>query len=267
LDLHTKGEIIVATRILFCTSLLIIMLALPLSNVPAQTPPGRNAADNSETQLTKLLAQARQQNWPLFTLLSERNVTNESRFRFNLNSLAAQAPQPVFGIGTVGRLTKWTLFENGQSYIGNSTIFESHTGMVDIGTTTPASRLTVAGMIESTSGGYKFPDGTVQTTAFPGAGFALTAVVHDQTLKGNGTAAAPLGVAVPLVLSSTSTSTVVEATNSASGGIGLYGASIGDEGLLPGAGVYGYSLGRRRIWHKPQLYRQVKSCHSWRQHS
>lgn len=38
-------------------------------------------------------------------------------------------------------------------------------GNVGVGTTAPASKLTVAGTIESTSGGVKFPDGTVQTSA------------------------------------------------------------------------------------------------------
>jgi hypothetical protein len=36
---------------------------------------------------------------------------------------------------------------------------------VGIGTVTPNSKLEVAGMVHSTSGGFKFPDGTVQTTA------------------------------------------------------------------------------------------------------
>jgi hypothetical protein len=38
-------------------------------------------------------------------------------------------------------------------------------GFVGIGTTSPNSRLEVAGTIHSTSGGYKFPDGSSQTTA------------------------------------------------------------------------------------------------------
>jgi hypothetical protein len=38
-------------------------------------------------------------------------------------------------------------------------------GNVGIGTSSPASKLTVNGMIESTSGGIKFPDGSVQTKA------------------------------------------------------------------------------------------------------
>ena len=43
-------------------------------------------------------------------------------------------------------------------------------GNVGIRTSTPGSPLTVAGMIESTSGGYKFPDGTIQTTSSTGGG-------------------------------------------------------------------------------------------------
>lgn len=38
-------------------------------------------------------------------------------------------------------------------------------GNVGIGTTTPGQKLTVTGMVESTSGGFKFPDGTVQSSA------------------------------------------------------------------------------------------------------
>lgn len=38
-------------------------------------------------------------------------------------------------------------------------------GNVGIGTTAPGQKLTVAGVVESTSGGFKFPDGTTQTTA------------------------------------------------------------------------------------------------------
>lgn len=67
----------------------------------------------------------------------------------------------VTGTGTNGQLTKWTSI-NG---IGDSVITEGNTGKIGIGTTAPSSKLTVAGVIESTTGGVKFPDGTVQATA------------------------------------------------------------------------------------------------------
>src|SRR5262245_48449764 len=78
---------------------------------------------------------------------------------------AAGPNLPVLGGGTLGRLPKWTGFSSSNSVLGNSTIFEDKFGNVGIGTDTPPSRFTVAGMIETTLGGVKFPDGTIQTTA------------------------------------------------------------------------------------------------------
>ena len=55
-------------------------------------------------------------------------------------------------------------------------------GSVGIGTSNPGQKLTVAGTIESTSGGVKFPDGTTQTTAATGGGGA-----NVQTFTASGT--------------------------------------------------------------------------------
>jgi hypothetical protein len=96
----------------------------------------------------------------------------------------------VIGSGTIGRLPKFTGLTGGNSLIGDSTIFEDKFGKVGIGMDTPTSRLTVAGMIETTLGGLKFPDGTIQSTA------GISSILHDATLAGNGTAASLLGVAV-----------------------------------------------------------------------
>jgi len=46
-------------------------------------------------------------------------------------------------------------------------------GNVGIGTTDPGSPLTVAGLIESTASGFKFPDGSIQNTAAIGGGSSL----------------------------------------------------------------------------------------------
>jgi hypothetical protein len=146
-------------------------------------------------------------------------------------SVAPAASTPVSGSGTPGRLSKWTGFDSSNSFsLGNSNIFEDKFGKVGIGTITPTSPLTVQGMIETTLGGYKFPDGTVQATAFdpnqvvrslnglrgdlflvggsnivitPSGGNTLmiaapnvlTSVFHNATLSGNGTATSPLGIA------------------------------------------------------------------------
>jgi hypothetical protein len=110
--------------------------------------------------------------------------------------MAAGPNLPVLGSGSVGRLTKWTGFTSSNSFIGDSGIFEDKNGLVGIGTITPTSKLTVAGLIESSGpgSGFKFPDGTIQSTA------GLSTIFHDATLAGDGTSASPLGVAVPLTL-------------------------------------------------------------------
>jgi hypothetical protein len=58
-------------------------------------------------------------------------------------------------------------------------------GNVGIGVS-PTSKVTVAGVIESKSGGFKFPDGTTQTTA-AGPGGTITGVTAGAGLSGGGT--------------------------------------------------------------------------------
>jgi trimeric autotransporter adhesin len=144
----------------------------------------------------------------------------------------AAANTPVTGSGTVGRLSKWTGADSSNSFtLGNSIIFEDKFGKVGIGTTTPTSTLTVVGMIETTLGGYKFPDGTIQTTA------GLASVFHNATLTGNGTAASPLGVAIPLTLTGSvpdPSIAVLKIVNTGTNGRGLFA-----QGGRRGTGVTG----------------------------
>jgi hypothetical protein len=95
----------------------------------------------------------------------------------------AATANPVIGAGTPGRISRWAGIDGTSTYtLGDSNIFEDKFGKIGIGTATPTSPLTIKGMVETTLGGYKFPDGTVQTTA----GIAPTNVVKSLNgLKGD----------------------------------------------------------------------------------
>ncbi|MBN1630358.1 MAG: hypothetical protein JW990_11385, partial [Thermoleophilia bacterium] len=73
-------------------------------------------------------------------------------------------------------------------------------GNVGIGTNYPSERLHVNGVIYSASGGFKFPDGTVQTTANGGSGgglvlpYAGTAATNEAALSATNTDAYGEGV-------------------------------------------------------------------------
>jgi len=54
--------------------------------------------------------------------------------------------------------------------VGSSFPMFANATSVGIGTTSPSETLSVAGTVESTSGGFKFPDGTTQTSAAPTGG-------------------------------------------------------------------------------------------------
>jgi len=62
----------------------------------------------------------------------------------------------------------------------NDHLVISGSGLVGIGTQT-SSRLAVAGLIESTTGGFKFPDGTVQTSANSGGGVGTYSLPYAST--------------------------------------------------------------------------------------
>ena len=114
--------------------------------------------------------------------------------RKNTATQTTSTSTPVSGSGTNGQLAKWAGFSTSSSVLVDSIITESKAGNIGIGTTTPGSRMTVQGTIESLLGGFKFPDGSIQTTS------GISSVAHDPTLTGNGTNGSPLGVSIPLRL-------------------------------------------------------------------
>jgi hypothetical protein len=73
-------------------------------------------------------------------------------------------------------------------------------GSVGIGTTTPTSPLTVAGTIESSSGGYKFPDGTVQIQAVNGATAAYASSVQGADVSSASLTLVDVSTLAPVVI-------------------------------------------------------------------
>ncbi len=170
------------------------------------------------------------------------------------------------GFGTTGTIPKF----GGGDFLTNSIISEDFNGRIGIGTTTPGSKLTVAGLIETTSGGIKFPDGTTQTTSAANALFQvnhnatltgngtsgsplgvnisalglLSSVARDNTLQGNGTSGSPLGLAVPLIFSGavSNGNGVITVTNTAAGGPALFAVG-GNASATIGGGSGLLSLG------------------------
>jgi hypothetical protein len=258
-------------RLLLKAILLLLAVTLGLDTAQGQAinPDGGRSPD-SELQLSRLIAQSRHARQSGFSLMpSYRNLRERAFF---ITPMSVVNNQTVFGSGTVGMLTRWTGFTNGQSLIGNSTIFEDQRGRVGVGTETPTSRLTVAGLIETINpgGGIKYPDGTVQTTAgiapsqvvrsvnglmgdlslVPGSNITITpsgntltiastasglgAVAHDATLAGLGTTSSPLRVNVPLILSG-SAGSIIQVANTAELGFGVV-----TSGGSNGAGVIAF---------------------------
>ncbi|MBU6141760.1 hypothetical protein KGO95_01400 [Patescibacteria group bacterium] len=94
--------------------------------------------------------------------------TNNSSYIAWLEFLTAGNGQWGMGLGNESGNEDFSLFNYGTSS-HPLTILKSNNN-VGIGTTTPNSALDVKGIIYSETGGFKFPDGTTQTTASSGGG-------------------------------------------------------------------------------------------------
>ena len=232
-----------------CIAAILIYIAASVTHAQAQEQ-SKGAIIKSagqtpgQYQVTTLLARTRSHRGAGFALMPAAKTAAASGPAFVTTSSIPIPNLPVFGNGTVGRLTKWTGFTSTSSSIGDSNIYEDKLGKVGIGTTAPTSLLTVQGVIE-TSGGIKFSDGTTQTTSAAGA---LFGVAHDATLQGAGSGTSPLGVAVPLLLvgsvGGSADASVLTATNTGNG-FGLVGRSTTAVGTIgrstSGIGVLGQS--------------------------
>ena len=103
-------------------------------------------------------------------------VTSATTAQVQLSGTASQARFGQDGTGaffasdTPGKAVRF--------YTNNGTLNEglrvTSASNVGIGTAAPTQKLSVAGVVQSTTGGFMFPDGTVQTTA--GHGGTITAV-------------------------------------------------------------------------------------------
>ncbi len=153
---------------------------------------------------------------------------------------------------TAGRITKWTA----TGFIGDSAITEDGQGKVGIGATNPTSTLTVNGLIESRSGGIRFPDGTVQTTASGGVAISLPLILDGSgnnslifirnNFNGNGA----IGVSAEILSAGTALFGLSRGAGTGVGGssidgLGVFGVSTNSNGAVGSSvnanGVFGIS--------------------------
>jgi hypothetical protein len=158
------------------------------------------------------------------------------------------APSSYQAVYTLGGTKSYLSLFTGKNTVAVSSIFQN-AGKIGIGTTAPSSLLTVNGTIQSLTGGFTFPDNSVQTTA------GLSSVTHDSTLSGAGSAALPLTISnpltlagtveggAPLVLSNESGGDVMDVTEASSPGFAGVNATTETGTALVGRGLNSYGIG------------------------
>jgi hypothetical protein len=119
-------------------------------------------------------------------------INSQDGFRFDVEAGAASTMR--FGSAFAGESTgalAWVRSAGAMTFSSGATgsalterMRIDPSGNIGIGTTSPGQRLTVAGVIESTTGGVRFPDGTTQTTAASG-GPTLSAIASGSLSDGS----------------------------------------------------------------------------------
>ena len=113
------------------------------------------------------------------------NASNNAFFGTNAGSTNTTGSNNTLigNLANVGtnNLTNATAIGSGAVVSSSNSLILGNNANVGIGTSTPNSKLTVAGLIESTAGGLKFPDGTIQTTA--GGGGGGNAILNQTSLQ------------------------------------------------------------------------------------
>jgi len=124
-------------------------------------------------------------------------------------------------------------------------------GNVGVGTAAPGQKLSVAGVVESTTGGFKFPDGSVVSSATQIIAAAGQSVHVSQSAAGAGTltlATLPSAIRGDTTSTSGFTSGLL-GTSASANGFGAAGENLADSGNAIGVfGVSGQSTTGTGVW-------------------
>ncbi len=119
--------------------------------------------------------------------------TNSTNAGNNTAEFAAPAIGPNLSHIHYGSTGDWYIRSAAN---GGKVVLQDNPGNVGIGTPSPGEKLTVGGTVQSTSGGFKFPDGSTQTTAAPNAAYTTySAPQLDTRLIADGDDPAPTELA------------------------------------------------------------------------
>jgi len=133
---------------------------------------------------------------------------------------------------------------------GNSDVLAIKSGKVGIGLTSPTSTLTVAGTVESTTGGFKFPDGTTQTTAASGSSAWTTSGndIYNSNSGNVGIGASPqagMRLDIRSVAATDGSSAITAYGYNGNGGMAIKGYGYATTGTGNNTGITGISTGSR----------------------